>query len=198
MHAPYRHAALAALAVSTCALAACSLDREPAQSGATRDGDPLSCGIGAACVRSTECSCLGGVGVGTGGSSGGGATGDTGGMQPSPGTGGNQPIDGAGGMMVGSGGVIDGSGGAMDGSGGAMPPTYPTANPLNVTPGATQGSCPAGFRCSDTVGFGTVCTELDGSSRVCAMNPDCANYGPDAICQFTPTFQAYCFQTCTP
>lgn len=95
--------------------------------------------------------------------------------------------------MPGSGGTDLGTGGS-GGAGGT--PNYPTANPLNISPGATEGSCPAGLRCSNSMILGTVCTEADGSSRVCATNPDCQNYGPDAICQFTPTFQAYCFQPC--
>lgn len=175
---------------------ACSLNRapEPAAAAASEDvwEEAEACGTGAACVPSSQCSCSGQGGQGTGGNGGNGGTGGTGGDGDGTmfGSGGMQPIDGTGGMNGGTGGMNGGTGGRMV--------NYPTANPLNVTPGATQGTCPMGFRCSNTQAFGTVCTELDGSSRVCAMNPDCIEYGADAICQFTPTFQAYCFQLCTP
>lgn len=92
--------------------------------------------------------------------------------------------------MAGTGGQgAGGTGGARD---------YPTANPFLLSPGGTQGSCPPGFACTGAPALGNVCTERDGSSRVCIRSSDCGNYGPDAICQFTPTLIAYCFQSCTP
>ena len=173
------------MVLACCVLAACTLNRSPLPdpSGKGDDGS-------------------GGDRSGSGGASG------SGGSQFAPdpaGTGGE--TQGTGGMVPSDGAVGDGgTGGAIDdtgGTGGDAGPVmrdYETENPLNVPVGSTQGSCPDGFRCTNSMSLGFICSELDGSVRVCSpmASGECTIYGPNAPCVITPNFfKAYCLEDCT-